>query len=137
MKHTYTPSKLLPGEGELLRERAFTNWLSSDLHQAAAHFMINVGLVAIYAECGSDNRRRNILWHPPELHAFEFRSGRSRGNFEKLDHGNIERGWPLLTLHINESDVYSAIWVSASQYEAAKLVLARYGITPAERTLLA
>jgi hypothetical protein len=53
MKHTYTPSKLLPGEGELLRERAFTNWLSSDLHQAAAHFMINVGLVAIYAECDS------------------------------------------------------------------------------------
>jgi hypothetical protein len=137
MKHTYTPSKLLPGEGELLRERAFTNWLSPDLHQAAAHLLINVGLVAIYAECASDNRRRNILWHPPERHAFEFRSGRSRGNFEKLDHGNVERGWPLLTLHINESDVYSAVWVSASQYEAAKLVLARYGITPAERTLLA
>ena len=133
MKYTYTPSKLLPGEGELLRQHAFTKWMSPDLHQAAANFLINVGLVAIYCECASDNKRRDILWHPPELHAFEFRSGRALGNFEKLDQGNVERGWPLLTLHINESDVYSSVWVSPTQYEAAKQVLARHGITPAER----
>jgi hypothetical protein len=136
MKYTYTPSKLLPGDGELLRQHAFTNWLSPDLHQAAANFMINVGLVAIYCECASDNRRRNILWHPPESGAIEFRSGRTLSNFEKLDQANLERGWPLLTLYINESDVYTAVWIAANPYEAAKQVLARYGITSAERTAM-
>ena len=136
MKYTYTPSKLLSGEGELLRERSFTKWLSPDLHQAAANFLINLGLAAIYAECAPDNSRRNILWHPPER-TFEFRSGRSLESFVILDNANIERGWPLLTLHISESKRSSAVWVSPTQYDVAKQVLARYGITPAERTLLA
>jgi hypothetical protein len=136
MKYTYTPSKLLPGDGEFLRERVFTKWMSPDLHQATANFLINIGLAAIYAECGPDGQLRNILWHPPER-TFEFRSGRSFESFEKLDHANVERGWPLLTLHISVTLRHSAIWVSPNQYEAAKQVLARYGITPAERTLLA
>ena len=133
MKYTYTPSKLLPGDGELLREHAFTKWMSPDLHQASANFLINIGLAAIYAECAPDNCRRNILWHPPER-TFEFRSGRSLETFEKLDHANVERGWPLLTLHINEARRHSAVWVSPNQVETAKQVLDRYGITPAERT---
>jgi hypothetical protein len=137
VKYTYTPSKLLPGETELLREQGFTRWMSSDLFQAAVEFLRNIGLLPIYTECSPDNRRRCLCWHPPEGCFFEIRSGRTLENFEELDRRNIERGWPLLTLHVNESGVHAAVWVSANHYETAKTVLARYGITPASRELSA
>ena len=136
MKNTYTPSKLLPGEGELLRQHSFTRWMSGDLLQAASDFLKNLSLLAIYAECSSENLHRYLCWHPPKGCLLEIRSGRTLGQFEEFDRGNLERGWPLLSLHINECHVYSAVWVSANQYETAKKILAGYGITPASRTLL-
>jgi hypothetical protein len=137
MKFTYTPSKLLPGDGELLRQHGYTRWMSADLLQPASEFLRNLHLLPLYAECSSEKLYRYLCWHPPAGALFEVRSGRTSGQFEEFDRGNIERGWPLLTLHINESDVYSAVWISANHYETANTILARYGITPASRTPLA
>jgi hypothetical protein len=134
MRYTYAPSKMLPGEGELLRQHGFTRWMSRDLLQPATDFLKNLGLLAIYAECSSDNLHRYLCWHPPKDWGGEIRSGRTLEQFEKFDEGNLQRGWPLLSLHVNESSHYSAVWVSPNIYETAKLVLARYGITPASRT---
>jgi len=137
MKYTYTPSKLLPGEGELLREHGFTRWISPDWFQVTCEYLRNIGLLPIYAEYSPDKQRRCICWHPPEGCYFEVRTGRILENFEELDRRCTERGWPLLTLHVSESGAHSAVWVSANYYETAKTVLARYGIAPASRTLLA
>jgi len=134
MKYTYTPSKLLPGEGELLRQHAFTRWMSRDLLQPATDFLKNLGLVAIYAECSSENLHRYLCWHPPEGWGCEIRSGRTLDQFEEFDSGNRARGWPLLSLHITEGNVYSAVWISPNHYETAQKVLAGYGITPAIRS---
>jgi len=38
-----------------------------------------------------------------------------------------------LSLHINERDIYSAVWISPNCYEVAKTYLAFYGISPASR----
>jgi len=136
MKHTSTPSKLLPGDGELLRRHGFTRWMSRDLLQAATDFLKNIHLLPIYAECSSENLHRYLCWHPPEGALCEVRSGRTVEQFEEFDRKNSERGWPLLTLHVNESGVYSAVWLSANHVETAKLFLARYGIAPAGRAQL-
>jgi hypothetical protein len=136
MNYSYTPSKLLPGEVEQLRQHAYTRWMSRDLLQPASDFLKNIGLLAIYAECSSENMHRYLCWHPPKGSAFEVRSGRTREQFEQFDLGNIARGWPLLTLHINEADVHSAVWISADHYETAKKILTSYGITPASRVPL-
>jgi len=137
MKYAYTSSKLLPGEGEFLRQHGFTRWMSADLLQPASDFLRNLQLLPIYAECSPENLHRYLCWHPPAGALFEVRSGRTLGQFEEFDRGNIERGWPLLTLHLNQSDVYSAVWISAPHYETAKKVLTVYGITPASRSPLA
>ena len=137
MKTSYVPSRLLSGESELLRRHSFTRWMSRDLLQPANDFLKNLRLLAIYTECSSENLHRYLCWHPPEGCAFEVRSGRTLNQFEEFDRGNIERGWPLLSLHINECDIHSAVWISPNHYDTAKQVLARYGITPASRTLLA
>jgi len=137
MKYTYTPSKLLPGETEFLRQHSFTRWMSADLLQPASEFLRNLQLLPMYAECSSENLYRYLCWHPPAGALFEVRSGRTLGQFEEFDRGNIERGWPLLTLHVNPSDVYSAVWISANHHETAKKALALYGITPANRAPLA
>ena len=134
MQYSYTPSKLLPGEGEILRQHSFTRWMSRDLLQAAADFLKNLGLPAIYVECSSENLHRYLCWNPPEGWGCEVRSGRTLEQFKKFDGGNIERGWPLLSLHINECAVYSAVWISPNHYATAKKILAGYGITPASRT---
>lgn len=134
MKYTYTPSKLLLGETELLRQHSFTRWMSRDLLQPASDFLFNLRLPAIYAECSSEGLHRYICWHPPEGCAIELRSGRTLEQFEKFDHGNVARNWPLLSLHINECHIYSAGWIEPAHYETAKKVLASYGITPASRT---
>jgi hypothetical protein len=135
--YSYTSSKLLPGEGEFLRRHAFTRWMSPDLLQAASGFLRNLRLLAIYAECSPSGDHRYLLWHPPEGCGFEVRSGRTSAQFEEYDRANLVRGWVLLSLHVNECEIYSAVWVSPEHAETACKLLASYGITPAERTLLA
>jgi hypothetical protein len=133
MKYSYAPSKLLPGEGEILRQHGFTRWMSRDLLQPAGDFLKNLRLLAIYAECSSENLHRYLCWHPPEGCASEIRSGRALEQFEEFDSGNRARGWPLLSLHVNERGIYSAVWISPNHYETAQKVLAGHGITPANR----
>jgi len=133
--YTYAPSRLMSGEAALLRERSFTRWMSRDLLQPASDFLKNLHLLAIYAETSPDDNSRYILWHPPEGCGFEVRSGRTEDEFEEIDRANIMRDWALLSLHVNECDIHSAVWVSASHVETARKVLAGYGITPARRIL--
>ena len=130
---SYIPSKTLPGDGELLRQHGFTRWMSLDLMQAATDFCKNLGLVAIYAETTPDHLTRYIFWRPPQGARFEIRTGRTEPQFREFDQANITKGWPLLTLHINENDVHSAVWISAEHLAEAKSVLEAYGISPALR----
>lgn len=65
----------------------------------------------------------------------EVRSGRARGQFEEFDRINQERDMPLLSLHINESDIYSAVWISKDHFKAAEAFLKTHGISPAKRTV--
>ena len=129
----YVPSKLLSAEGEALRQSSFTRWMSRDLSQAAAEFCRNLGLFAIYAETSPDHLTRYLLWRLPPGAGTEVRSGRTREKFEELDRGSQARNWRLLSLHINESDVYSAVWITSDHYEAAKTFLLAHGITVAQR----
>ena len=76
---------------------------------------------------------RYILWRMPMGALTEIRSGRTEAQFREFDQINAARGWMLLSLHINESDLYSAVWLSANHYETAAAMLAVYGITPAQR----
>jgi hypothetical protein len=135
--HVYTPSKLLPGEGHFLRQHGFTRWMSADLIQTATDVLKNLRLVAIYAECSPDNsQHRYLLWHPPEGCGIEIRSGRTKAQFDQYDNDNLERGWLLLSLHINERDLYSAVWISPEHLKTASRFLASYGITPASQMLV-
>jgi hypothetical protein len=129
--YIYTPSILL-SQGELLRERSFTRLMSRDLMQPATDFLRHLNLVAIYAECSASGTRY-LLWHPPAKCAFEIRSGRTRDQFEDLDRANIERGWQLLSLDIDQAEIHSAVWISTEHFETATQVLAAYGILPARR----
>lgn len=132
-KPSYVPSRLSPGDSEILRQHSFTRWMSVDLLQPATDFLKNLGLLAIYAECTPENLHRYLCWQPAKGWGCEVRSGRTLDKFLEFDLGNIERGWPLLSLHINERDIYSAVWISPSHYEAARAYLAVYGIEPADR----
>jgi hypothetical protein len=133
MKYTYVPSKLLPGEVELVRQHSFTRWMSRDLRQAAVDFCRNLGLVPAYSECSPEHLTRYLFWRLPEGALIEARSGRSKDQFEQLDSVNRDRNFTLLSLHINESEVYSAVWISADHFATARAFLAAHGITPAER----
>lgn len=130
---TYTPSKLLKGDFELLRQHSFTRWMSRDLMQAAGDFCRNLGLVPAYSQCSPDNLTRYLFWRLPQGGLTEVRTGRVKDKFEEFDRANRERGMRLLSLHINESDIYSAVWVSPNDFETAKAFLAAHGITCAER----
>ena len=130
---TYTPSKLLTGEFELLRQHTFTRWLSRDLSQAAVDFCRNLGLVPAYSECSPDHLTRYLFWRPPTGALIEVRSGRTKDKFEEFDQVNRHKNWRLLSLHINHSDVYSAVWISSDHFETAKAYLAAMGITTAGR----
>jgi hypothetical protein len=130
---TYIPSKILAGDAELLRQQSFTRWMSRDLMQAAGDFCRNLGLVPAYCECSPDHLSRYLFWRPPQGALVEVRSGRTREKFEEFERVNREKNWPLLSLHINESDVYSAVWVSPDHFETAKTFLLAHGITVAER----
>jgi len=129
---TYTASKLLTGGGELLRQHSFTRWMSRDLMQAAGDFCRNLGLLPIYCECSPDHLTRYIFWKPPQGALVEVRSGRAKDKFEEFDALNRAKSWRLLSLHINESDIYSAVWISRDYFETAKAFLAAHGITTAE-----
>src|SRR5271154_6440826 len=109
---TYLTSKLLTGDAEFLRQHGFTRWMSRDLMQAAADFCRNLGLVPAYCETSPDHLTRYLFWSPPQGALFEVRSGRAREKFEEFDTANQARSMQLLSLHINESDIYSAVWIS-------------------------
>jgi hypothetical protein len=133
MPTTYIASKLLAGSSEPLRQQSFTRWLSPDLRQAAVDFCRNIGLVPIYSECSPDHQTRYLFWKLPQHACVEVRSGRTREKFEEIDRANEARTWKLLSLHINESDVYSAVWISPDHFEMAKAFLGAHGIKTAER----
>lgn len=129
----YNASKLLTGNFELLRQHSFTRWMSRDLMQAAVDFCPNLGLVPIYCECSTEHLTRYVFWRAPKGALIEVRSGRRREEFEQFDRINQERNLKLLALHINESDIYSAVWVSADHHLTATAFLLALGITAAER----
>jgi hypothetical protein len=129
---TYIASKLLNTGGDLPRQHSFSRWMSRDLMQAAVDFCRNLGLVPIYSECSPDHLTRYIFWKPPQGALVEVRSGRTKDKFEELDAVNRDKCWRLLSLHVNESDVYSAVWISPDYFETAKAFLMVHGITTAE-----
>jgi hypothetical protein len=130
---TYVPSKLLSGDSEVLRQHSFTRWMSRDLTQAATDFCRNIGLFPAYCECSPEHLTRYLFWRLPQGAAIEVRSGRAKDKFEEFDRVNREKNWRLLSLHVNENEVYSAVWISSDHFETAKAVLLAHGITPAER----
>jgi hypothetical protein len=132
---TYVPSKLLTGDVALVRQQALTRWLSRDLMQAAADFCRNLGLFPCYCEQSPENLTRYLFWKLPQGAATEVRTGRTKDKFEEFDRVNRERGWKLLSLHLNESDIYSAVWITPDHYETAKAFLLAHGITVAERSI--
>jgi hypothetical protein len=131
---TYISSKLLTGDSELLRQHSLTRWMSRDLMQAAADFCRNLGLVPAYCETSPDHLTRYLFWKRPQDAVIEVRSGRTKDLFEELDRANREKNRRLLSLHINESDVYSAVWISSDHFETGRAFLAAQGITTAERS---
>ncbi len=133
MKPSYIASQLLDGDAGLLREHAFTRWMSRDLLQATSDFAKNIGLIALYTETDKQGRGRYLLWNAPEGWGCEVRSGRTLEQFVEFDRRNAERGWPLLTLHVNETGIHSAVWLAPNHRPLAIKVLAGYGVTPAEK----
>jgi hypothetical protein len=129
----YTPSRFLPLADDFVRERSFTRWMTMDLLQAATDFLKNVGLLAIYAETSPKGLHRYLLWNPPQGAYFEVRSGRTREQFEEFDARNAARGWSLLSLHISENGIHSAVWISETHSGAGTAMLQHFGITPAGR----
>ena len=130
---SYIPSQTLAGDTDRIRQHSFTRWMSRDLMQAATDFCRHLGLIAIYAECLPDHQTRYLFWRLPKEARTEVRSGRTEAQFRAFDQANAERGWPLLSLHISENDLSSAVWISPEHHEAATAMLAFYGITPATR----
>ena len=129
---TYVPSQLLGGDSESARQRASTRWMSRDLLQAATDFCKNLGLVAAYCESSKEGTRY-LFWQMPPGAGCEVRSGRTKEKFVDFDRANQERGWQLLSLHVSDDDLYSAVWLSAQHFEAGVAFLRLFGISPAER----
>ena len=129
----WVPSKLLGGKAERLRELSLTRWMSRDLTQAAVDFSRNLGLLPVYCECSPEQRTRYLFWRLPEEAQIEVRSGRTKEAFAEFDRVNREKQWRLLSLHIHEGDIYSAVWISPDHFATAKAFLAAHGIQPAGR----
>jgi hypothetical protein len=110
--------------------------MSRDLMQAAGDFCRNLGLVPAYCEVSPDHLTRYLFWRGPQGALFEVRSGRAKEQFEEIDRANQARNLRLVSLHVNESDLYSAVWIAADHFETAKAFLAAHGITCAERKLV-
>jgi hypothetical protein len=106
--------------------------MSADLTQAAVDFCRNLGLVPAYSECSPSPLTRYLFWHPPQGALVEVRSGRAKEKFEELDNAKRGQPWRLLSLHISDAGLYSAVWISAEHYEMGKGYLAAHGITTAE-----
>lgn len=130
---SYIPSQLQPGESETARQRAFTRWMSRDLLQAATDFCKNIGHVAIYCETTKGGGTRYLFWQMPPGAGCEVRSGRTNEKFGDFDRANQQRDWRLLSLHVSEDELYSAVWLSAPHYEAGVAHLRLFGISPAEK----
>jgi len=130
---TYTPSNLLPGEVAVLRQHSLTRWLSRDLTQAAVDFCRNLGLLPAYSESSPEHLTRYLFWQPPPGALMEVRSGRTQAKFAELDLTKPDPDWRLLSLHVNDAGLYSAVWITADHYEPARVYLAAHGITAAER----
>lgn len=128
---TYVPSRLELGEAETARQRGFTRWMSRDLLQAATDFCKNIGQVAVYCEASKEGTRY-LFWHMPAGACCEVRSGRAKEKFLDFDQVNRDRDWRLLSLHVSDNDLYSAVWISAQHYEAGVAYLRLFGISPAE-----
>jgi hypothetical protein len=105
--------------------------MSRDLMQAAGDFCRNLGLVPVYSECSPDHLTRYLFWRLPQGALIEVRSGRIKEKFEEFDRVNREKNWRLLSLHVNESDVYSAVWITPDHFETASAFLMVHGITTA------
>ena len=130
---TYIPSKLLTGDVANLRQHALTRWMSRDLTQAAVDFCRNLGLIPAYSESSPGHLTRYLFWSPPPGALFEVRSGRTKDKFEEIDSTKLDQAWRLLSLHISDDNLYSAVWISSDHYEIAKVYLAAHGVTTAER----
>jgi hypothetical protein len=107
--------------------------MSRDLTQAAGDFSRNLGLIPAYCEHSPDHLTRYLFWRLPQGAQTEVRSGRTKEKFEEIDRVNREKGWHLVSLHINESDVYSAVWISPDHFETARTFLKAHGITIPEK----
>ena len=106
--------------------------MSRDLTQAAVDFCRNLGLVPAYTECSDNHLTRYLFWSPPPGALLEVRSGRAKDKFEEIDNAKRDQPWRLLSLHISDAGLYSAVWISSDHYEMAKVYLAAHGITTAE-----
>jgi hypothetical protein len=129
---SYVPSELQAGETAWARERAFTRWLSRDLNQAAADFCKNLGHVAAYCECSKEGSRF-LPWQLPPDAGSEVRSARTKERFAEYDRRNQQRDWRLLSLHVSEDQLYSAVWITAGHYDEGVRFLRRYGVSAAQR----
>ena len=126
------PSQILPGAFDAARRAAFTRWMSRDLLQASTDFCRNIGLYPLYAECSAEGTRY-LCWNMPAGASCEVRSGRTKEKFIDYDRMNHERGWHLLSLHVSDDGLYSAVWLSADHVSLGAQYLSRFGILPAER----
>lgn len=124
-------SRLLAGEHEVARQRALSRWMSPDLRQAAVDFSRNLGLLPIYAETSRDGTRY-LFWQLPAGAKCEVRSARTRAQTLEFDRVGREQGRRLVSLHISDDHLYSAVWISAEHHPAAVEHMKRFGITPAE-----
>jgi hypothetical protein len=106
--------------------------MSRDLLQAATDFCKNIGQVALYCESSKEGARY-LFWHLPAGALCEVRSGRAKEKFLDFDRANQERDWRLLSLHVSEDELYSAVWISNDHYEAGVTFLRHFGISAAER----
>ena len=129
---TYTPSTLLAGEAAVLLQHALTRWMSPDLTQAAVDFCRNLGLVPAYTESSAGHLTRYLFWSPPAGAMVEVRSGRTQDKFAAIDHAKRDQPWRLLSLHVSDDGLYSAVWISSDHFATAKAWLAAHGVTTAE-----
>jgi hypothetical protein len=129
----YIPSRLLTEEVYVARQQSFSRWMPHAFTQPASGFFRKTGLYPVYCEYSNEGHRRYLFWRLPKGAAIEVRSGRVKEKFMEFDRVNQGRDWRLLSLHVNENGIYSAVWVSSEHLGLAKAFLAAFGVVPAER----
>lgn len=130
----YTSSQPLTPESAEFRERCFTSWLPLEALQAAIDFNLALGLLPIYVEHRDSETGRYLFWHPPDGMEFEVRSGRAEDVFRECDEMASDRGLALLSLHISEDRLYSAVWVAEEHLDSATTSLRGFGLSRASRS---